>query len=67
MNRFEMILPFLKPIERLILDDSISEVMINRPDRVFVEGDRFFQQVLGVSPGERSLLVAVKYTVRGLG
>jgi hypothetical protein len=29
MTRFEMILPLLKPIEHLILDDSISEVMIN--------------------------------------
>ena len=29
MNGFEMILPFLKPIEHLILDDSISEVMVN--------------------------------------
>lgn len=27
MNGFEMILPFLKPIEHLILDDTISEVM----------------------------------------
>ena len=37
MNGFEMILPFLKPIEHLILDDSISEVMVNGPDRVFIE------------------------------
>ena len=29
MNGFETILPFLKPIEHLILDDSISEVMVN--------------------------------------
>ena len=32
MNGFEMILPFLKPIEHLILDDSISEVMVNGPN-----------------------------------
>ena len=31
MNGFEMILPFLKPIEHLILDDTISEVMVNGP------------------------------------
>ena len=37
MNGFETILPFLKPIEHLILDDSISEVMVNGADRVFVE------------------------------
>ena len=28
---FELILPFLRPIERLLLDDSISEIMGN-PD-----------------------------------
>lgn len=67
MNRFEMILPFLKPIEHLILDDSISEVMINGPDRVFVERDGFLQQIPGVSLGERSLLVAVKNIARCLG
>jgi len=34
MNGFETILPFLKPIEHLILDDSISEVMVNGSHRV---------------------------------
>ena len=37
MNGFETILPFLKPIEHLILDDTVSEVMVNGPDRVFIE------------------------------
>jgi Flp pilus assembly CpaF family ATPase len=42
MNGFEIILPFLKPIEHLILDDSISEVMVNGPDRIFIEKARVF-------------------------
>ncbi len=67
MNGFEMILPFLKPIEHLILDDSISEVMVNGPDRVFIERRGFLQQVPGVSLGERSLMVAVKNIARRLG
>ena len=67
MNGFEVILPFLKPIEHLILDDSISEVMVNGPDRVFIEKHGFVQQVKGVSLGERSLLVAVKNIARRLG
>ena len=67
MNGFEMILPFLKPIEHLILDDSISEVMVNGPDRVFVEKQGCLQQVQGVSLGERSLMVAVKNIARRLG
>ena len=67
MNGFEMILPFLKPIEHLILDDSINEVMVNGPDCVFIEKQGFLQQVPGVSIGERSLLVAVKNIARRLG
>jgi pilus assembly protein CpaF len=67
MNGFEMILPFLKPIEHLILDESISEVMVNGSDRVFIEKQGFLQQVPGVSLGERSLMVAVKNIARRLG
>jgi len=67
MNGFEMILPFLKPIEHLILDDSISEVMVNGANRVFIEKQGFVQQVPGVSLGEKSLMVAVKNIARRLG
>jgi len=67
MSGFEMILPFLKPIEHLILDDSISEVMVNGPDRVFIERAGFLQEVAGVSLGERALMVAVKNIARRLG
>src|SRR6266403_533361 len=67
MNGFEMILPFLKPIEHLILDDSISEVMVNGAGRVYIEKQRFLQRVSGVSLGERSLMVAVKNIARRLG
>src|SRR3989442_3728982 len=66
MNGFETILPFLKPIEHLILDDSISEVMVNGPDQVFIEKAGFLQQVKGVSLGEKSLMVAVKNIARRL-
>jgi pilus assembly protein CpaF len=67
MNGFETILPFLKPIEHLILDDAISEVMVNGADRVFIEKDGFVQQVKGVSLGDKALLVAVKNIARRLG
>jgi pilus assembly protein CpaF len=67
MYGFETILPFLKPIEHLILDDSVSEVMVNGPDRVFVERNGFLQQVPGIALGERSLTVAVKNIARRLG
>ena len=67
MNGFETILPFLKPIEHLLLDDSVSEVMINGADCVFIEKRGFLEPVKGVSLGERALLVAVKNIARRLG
>ncbi len=67
MNGFETILPFLKPIEHLILDDSISEVMVNGPDRIFIEKAGFVEPVQGVNLGEKSLMVAVKNIARRLG
>src|SRR5258707_3068707 len=67
MNGFETILPFLKPIEHLILDDSISEVMVNGADSVFIEKCGYLQPVSGVTLGEKALLVAVKNIARRLG
>src|SRR6476660_6576687 len=67
MNGFETILPFLKPIEHLILNDSISEIMVNGPDTVFIEKGGYLQPVRGVSLGERALMVAVKNIARRLG
>jgi len=67
MNGFETILPFLKPIEHLILDDTISEVMVNGPHRVFVEKAGFVEEVRGLAIGEKSLMIAVKNIARRLG
>jgi pilus assembly protein CpaF len=67
MNGFETILPFLKPIEHLILDDTVSEVMVNGHDHIFVEKAGFIEHIAGVSLGEKSLMVAVKNIARRLG
>src|SRR5262249_11786291 len=67
MNGFEVILPFLKPIEHLILDDSISEVMVNGADSIFIEKSGFLENVKGVSLSEQALLVAAKNIARRLG
>jgi pilus assembly protein CpaF len=67
MSGFETILPFLKPIENLILDDSISEVMVNGPNSVFIEKQGLLQSVSGISLGEKALMVAVKNIARRLG
>jgi pilus assembly protein CpaF len=67
MNGFETILPFLKPIEHLILDEGISEVMVNGPDSVFIERQGLLQAVPGISLGEKALMIAVKNIARRLG
>src|ERR1700736_3225620 len=67
MNGFETILPFLKPIEHLIADEAISEVMVNGSDRVFIEKNGFLEQMKDIHLGEKSLMVAVKNIARRLG
>ncbi len=67
MTGFEMILPFLRPIEPYLLDPDVSEIMINGPERVFIERQGFLEEAAGVTLNEKSLLVAVKNIARRLG
>ena len=67
MNGFETILPFLRPLEPFILDDSVSEIMVNGPGRVFIERAGVLEEVPNVSLTEQSLMVAVKNIARRLG
>src|SRR6266568_5227968 len=67
MNGFELILPFLRPIEHLILDPDISEIMVNGPERIFIEKAGYLQAVPGVKLTPASLIVAVKNIARRLG
>ena len=67
MNGFELILPFLRPIQDLILDPDISEIMVNGPERIFVERAGYVQAVPGIKLTPESLMVAVKNIARRLG
>ena len=67
MNGFELILPFLRPIQHLILDPDISEIMVNGPERIFIEKAGYPQAVPGVKLTPESLIVAVKNIARRLG
>ena len=67
MNGFELILPFLRPIQHLILDPDISEIMVNGPERIFIEKAGYVQPVPGVKLTSESLIVAVKNIARRLG
>lgn len=64
---FDVILPFLRPIEGLIKDPTISEIMVNGPSRVFIEREGQVEPVPGVSIPEKSLQVAVRNIARALG
>ncbi len=67
MNGFELILPFLRPIEPLILDADISEIMVNGHDQIFIERHGYLEPVPGLSLTEKSLMIAVKNIARRLG
>src|ERR1700675_269263 len=67
MNGFELILPFLRPIQHLILDPDISEIMVNGPEKIFIEKSGYLQRVSGVKLTPESLIVAVKNIARRLG
>src|SRR2546422_4973360 len=64
---FDLILPFLRPIEPLILDDQISEIMINQSSQVFIERSGKLEAVPGIELNAKSLQVALKNIARLLG
>jgi pilus assembly protein CpaF len=64
---WEVIIPFLRPIEPLILDPEISDIMVNGPDRIFIEKFGKLEKVPGVSLSEKALQVAIRNIARRLG
>lgn len=64
---FDVILPFLRPIARLLEDPDITEIMVNGSQRVFIEREGIVKEVHGVHVDERNLKVAVKNIARALG
>src|SRR6202049_1133700 len=65
--QFETILPFLRPIEHLILDPDISEIMVNADSRIFIEKHGQVLPVHGITISEQALCAAVKNIARRLG
>jgi len=64
---FELILPFLRPIQHLILDPEISEIMINGPEHVFIERAGRVEGIQGLTLSPKSVEVAVRNIARRLG
>jgi len=64
---FRLILPYLRPIERLILDPEISEIMVNSPSDIFIERHGILERVVAVTISADQLRVAVQNIARSLG
>ena len=64
---FEVILPFLRPIEHLIRDGEISEIMVNGSGRIFIERHGKLLAIPDATIPEKSLQVAVRNIARTLG
>jgi pilus assembly protein CpaF len=68
MSSLDRILPFLKPIEDLLVDPAITEVMVNEGGRcVFVEREGGVEAVSGRTLESRNLTVAIKNIARACG
>jgi len=68
VSSFDRILPFLKPIEDLLVDPSVTEVMVNDGGRrVFVEREGTIEAVADRTLEPRNLTVAIKNIARACG
>ena len=68
MSSLDRILPFLRPIEDLLDDPTVTEVMVNEGGRrVFVERDGALQMLADRTLEPRNLTVAVKNIARACG
>jgi len=64
---WEVIIPFLRPIENLLRDPEISDIMVNGASRVFIEKYGELRAVPEAVMSEKSLQVAVRNIARVLG
>jgi pilus assembly protein CpaF len=68
MSSLDRILPFLRPIEDLLVDPTVTEVMVNDGGkRVFVERDGVLEAVPDRTLEPRNLSVALKNIARACG
>lgn len=61
------IIPFLRPIEALIRNPDVSDIMVNGDRAVFFERNGLLEPLVGVTIPEKSLQVAARNIARALG
>ena len=64
---FELILPFLRPIEPLLMDDSISEIMGNPDASWWYERDGIMRQEATISFNAGQLRTGLEVIANQLG
>jgi pilus assembly protein CpaF len=63
----DVIMPFLRPIAHLMRDRTVTEIMVNGSDRIFVEREGRLEAEAGVTISEPHLRIAVRNIARVLG
>jgi pilus assembly protein CpaF len=64
---WDVILPFLRPLEGAIQDPDVTDILINAFGRVFIEKFGRLEEVPGVRLSEKSLQIAIRHIARVLG
>ena len=64
---FEIILPFLKPIQHLLAAESVSEIMVNPDSSVWIEEDGAIQLLPGIRFGDGTLQTGLEVIANKFG
>jgi pilus assembly protein CpaF len=64
---WDVILPFLRPLEPMLNDPEVTDILVNGPANVFIEKAGILCECRGVEMSDKSLQVAVRNIARVLG
>ena len=64
---FELILPFLKPIQHLLAAETVSEIMVNPDSSVWIEEDGAIQLLPGIHFADGALLTGLEVIANKFG
>ncbi|MHB1506290.1 MAG: CpaF family protein [Sulfobacillus sp.] len=64
---FEIILPFLKPIQHLLAAETVSEIMVNPDSSVWIEEDGAMQLLPGICFADGALLTGLEVIANKFG